>query len=85
MNRSNYLKLLGQRFWEFISGEENLYTDLIEPLGVRAKERKEEYEIELGKVTNRLTKEFLDGFCDKDGTINWKRLVQFNSGIVPPK
>ena len=61
-----------------------MYTDIIEPLGIRAKERKEEFEIELGKVTNRLTKEFLDRFCLPDGTIQWKALVQFNSSIVPP-
>jgi hypothetical protein len=84
-DRGDYLKLCGQRFWEFISGRETLYTDIIEPLGSRAKERKEEFEIELGRVTNKLTREFLDGFCLRDGTIQWKRLVEFNSRIIPPK
>src|SRR3989338_2079224 len=32
-DKGDYLKLCGQRFWEFISGNENLYTDIIEPLG----------------------------------------------------
>ena len=54
-------------------------------LGSRAKERKEEFEVELAKVTNRLTKEFLDDFCLPDGTIQWKKIVEFNSSIVPPK
>lgn len=84
-DRGDYLKLCGQRFWEFISGRKTLYTDIIEPLGSRAKERKEEFEVELAKVTNRLTKEFLDGYCLADGTIQWKKLVEFNSGVVPPK
>lgn len=84
-DRGDYLKLCGQRFWEFISGRKNLYTDIIEPLGSRAKERKEEFEVELGKVTNRLTKEFLDRFCLPDGTIRWKEVVEFNSSILPPK
>ena len=84
-DKGDYLKLCGQRFWEFISGRKNLYTDIIEPLGIRAKERKEEFEIELSKVTNRLTKEFLDDFCLPDGTIQWLKVVQFNSGIVSPK
>lgn len=83
-DRGDYLKLCGQRFWEFISGRKTLYTDIIEPLGSRAKERKEEFEVELAKVTNRLTKEFLDGFCLEDGTIQWKKLVEFNSSIIPP-
>jgi Type II restriction endonuclease EcoO109I len=84
-DRGDYLKLCGQRFWEFISGRKTLYTDIIEPLGSRAKERKEEFEVELAKVINRLTKEFLDDYCLADGTIQWKKLVEFNSGIVPPK
>ena len=83
--RGDYLKYCGQRFWEFISGRKSLYTDIIEPLGSRAKERKEEFEVELAKVTNRLTKEFLDGFCLQDGTIQWKKVVEFNASIVPPK
>lgn len=77
--------MCGQRFWEFISGSKTLYTDIIEPLGSRAKERKEEFEIELAKVTNRLKKEFLDNFCLPDGTILWKGIVEFNSSIIPPK
>ncbi|HEY5298173.1 MAG TPA: PmeII family type II restriction endonuclease [Verrucomicrobiae bacterium] len=84
-DRGDYIKLCGQRFWEFISGRKTLYTDIIEPLGSRAKERKEEFEIELARVTNRLTKEFLNDFCLPDGTIQWKKLVEFNSSIVPPK
>ena len=32
-DKGDYLKLCGQRFWEFISGDEDLYTDIIEPLG----------------------------------------------------
>ena len=84
-DRGDYLKQCGQRFWEFISGRKNLYTDIIEPLGSRAKERKEEFEIELARVTNRLTKEFLNGYCLPDGTIQWKKIVEFNSGIIPPK
>ena len=84
-DRGDYLKMCGQRFWEFISGSKTLYTDIIGPLGSRAKERKEEFEIELAKVTNRLTKEFLDNFCLPDGTIQWKEIVEFNSSIIPPK
>jgi len=85
VDRGDYLKMCGQQFWEFISGRKTLYTDIIEPLGNRAKERREEFEIELAKVTNRLTKGFLDNFCLPDGSIQWKKLVEFNSSIIPPK
>jgi DNA modification methylase len=29
----DYLKLCGQEFWEFISGNINLYVEIVEPLG----------------------------------------------------
>jgi hypothetical protein len=84
-DKGDYLKYCGQRFWKFISNQKSLYTDLIEPLGIRAKERKQEFEIEFSKMKNRLTKEFLDNFCLKVGGINWEKVVQFNSSIIPPK
>lgn len=78
-DKGDHLKKCGQRFWEFISGDDNLYTTIIEPLGHKAKERNEEFQVECGKVTNRFTAEFIKDFCQSDGTILWERLVQFNS------
>jgi Type II restriction endonuclease EcoO109I len=78
-DKGDYLKKCGQRFWEFVSGNENLYTTIIEPLGHKAKERNEEFQIEYGKVINRFTAEFIKDFCEPDGTILWDKLVQFNS------
>jgi hypothetical protein len=33
-----YLKVVGQNFWYLISENEDLYTDIIEPIGYRAKQ-----------------------------------------------
>jgi hypothetical protein len=75
----NYYKYCGQKFWEFISGNPNLYTEIIEPLGHLAKERNQEF-IEFYKnMINKFNLEFMQKFCDPDGAINWERLVQFNS------
>jgi len=82
--KDEYLKLCGQRFWAFVSGKENLYTDIIEPLGDKAKERNEEFHVEYGKVINRFTREFIDEFCEADGTILWERVVKFNSAAHEP-
>ena len=75
-----YLKVVGQNFWYLISENQNLYTDIIEPIGFRAKEHNEAFEIEKNKVTNKFTKLFIDRFCNEDGAIDWVRLVEFNSG-----
>lgn len=82
-DKSDYLKKCGQSFWSFISGDENLYRTIIEPLGHRARERNEEFQREYGKVSNRFTKEFIDEFCQSDGAIDWEKLVCFNSGCSP--
>lgn len=42
-DKGDYFKYCGQEFWEFISGNKDLYTELIEPLGHQAKEKNEEF------------------------------------------
>lgn len=79
-DKGDYLKLCGQRFWEFISGDENLYTDIIEPLGHKAKEKNEQFQVEYAKVINKFTLEFSKEYCAPDGSILWPKLVLFNSG-----
>ena len=42
-DKGDYFKYCGQQFWEFISGDENLYIDIIEPLGFKEKEKSDEF------------------------------------------
>ncbi|MDI6807799.1 MAG: PmeII family type II restriction endonuclease [Candidatus Eisenbacteria bacterium] len=79
-DKGDYQKYCGQRFWEFVSGDEGLYTKIVEPLGDRAKERNEKFSKEYAKVVNKFTIEFAREYCAKDGSIMWKKLVKFNSG-----
>lgn len=79
LKTGGYLKLCGQEFWELISAKENLYIEIIEPIGHKAKEKNEEFLIAYSKIINKLTFEFGEEFCD-DGIINWEKLVKFNSG-----
>ena len=79
LDKGDYLKLCGQKFWEFISGDDNLYTDIIEPLGHRAKEKNEQFMEEYAKVVNKFTAEFIGTFCDTDSNMLWEEIVKFNS------
>lgn len=79
-NKGDYFKLCGQRFWEFISGDENLYIEIIEPLGYEAKKKNEYFLKEYSKVINKFTFEFAKNYCDSKGNILWSKLVKFNSG-----
>ena len=78
-DKGDYLKLCGQKFWAFISGDDNLYTDIIEPLGHQAKKKNEQFVQEYAKVVNRFTAEFIGTFCDADGNMLWEEIVKFNS------
>ena len=75
-----YLKVVGQNFWYLISENKELYTDIIEPIGYRAKEHNEDFALERGKLATRLTKAFIDGYCDPSGAIDWLKLVRHTSG-----
>lgn len=80
--KGDYIKYCGQRFWDFISGSPNLYTDIIEPLGHKAMERNDDFNNSYAQMINKFTKEFSNDFCLDSGEINWKKLVEFNSKKV---
>ena len=74
-----YWKLCGQDFWQFISDDSRLYIDIIEPLGYRAKERNTRFQEEYDSFLNRLVRDFLNTYCNEDGSIAWGKLTQFVS------
>lgn len=84
-DKGDYFKYCGQRFWEFISGNADLYTDIIEPLGHKAKERNDDFLKAYSERINKFTLEFGNQFCDSNGVINWKSLVKFNSSADTPR
>jgi hypothetical protein len=61
-------------------GGENIYIDIIEPLGYKAKERNGDYIEQYEGKINFFVKEFVEHFCDKNGLIDWEKLVKYNSG-----
>lgn len=79
-DKGDYYKYCGQRFWEFISGDHELYMDIIEPLGHQAKEKNDEFVQSYSCKINEFTREFINSFCGNDGKIAWDKLIQFNSG-----
>lgn len=80
-DKGDYQKFCGQRFWEFISGDPNLYVTIIEPLENKAKQKNSEFKIEYAKIINKFTLQFSKEFCTSDGAIDWEKLVKYNSGI----
>jgi hypothetical protein len=82
-DKGDYFKYCGQAFWQFISGEESLYTDIIEPIGHTAKEKNDVFMESYANMINKFTKEFTNDFCSDSGHIDWRKLVEFNSKKRP--
>lgn len=79
-DKGDYFKYCGQDFWEFISGDAELYKELIEPLGYKAKEKNEEFLLTYTRMINQFTGDFITNFCKSNGEIDWQKLLEFNSG-----
>ena len=81
-DKGDYFKYCGQRFWKFISGNDELFVELIEPIGYKAKAKNDKFVESYAQMINKFTKEFADTFCKDNGEIDWDKLVRFNSAIV---
>ena len=75
-----FIKIVGQCFWHFLSGDPDLYIEIIEPIGHEAKKRNADFSRKKGNITNLFTAKFIAGFCRADGSIDWPKVVAFNSG-----
>ncbi len=84
-DKGDYFKYCGQQFWEFISGDSELFIEIIEPLGHKAKEKYDDFLQSYSQMINKFTKEFANDFCKESGEIDWDKLVQFNSAVINSK
>jgi hypothetical protein len=41
--------------------------------------------IAYSQMINKFTKQFIDEFCKKDGSIDWNKIVIMNSAVVQSK
>ncbi len=83
-DKGDYFKYCGQQFWEFISGDKELFTEIIEPLGYKAKEKNDVFLESYSQMINKFTREFANVFCKDNGEIDWDKLVRFNSAKENP-
>jgi len=78
-DKGSYFKYCGQSFWEFISGDSELFIEIIEPLGHKAKEKNDDFVKSYSQMINIFTREFSNKFFKENGDIDWNKLVRFNS------
>ena len=75
-----YRELAGKDFWYELTGVPNFYTRIIQLMGTLPEEYVASYKESYSRALNRLVREFSNEFCMTDGSIDWEKLVRFNSG-----
>lgn len=82
-DKGDYFKYCGQEFWQFISGNPELFIQIIEPLGHQAQPKNDDFLQSYAQMINLFVKEFSNNFCKTNGAIDWEQLVRFNSASAP--
>lgn len=75
-----FRELSGQVFWEELTGDPDFYLKIIRLMKTKPQEHLPIYLQAWDAAVNRFTLEFIQDFCNEDGTIDWEKLVEFNSG-----
>lgn len=75
-----YQELAGKKFWTELTGDEEFYKKIITFMGTMPEQYVASYKESYNKAANRLLREFANDFCKEDGSIDWEKLVEFNSG-----
>lgn len=75
-----YQELAGKKFWAELTGDDDFYLKIIKYMGDQPEKYVAAYKESYNKASNRLIREFSNKFCKEDGSIDWEKLVEFNSG-----
>ncbi len=79
-NSRRYRHIAGQAFWEELTGDPEFYLKLIRLMKDYPEQHRRQFEVEMDKATNRFVRDLLNEFAEEDGTLNWEKLVEYNSG-----
>ncbi len=73
-----YYKYAGQEFWSFLSGDENLYQEIIVPINQEAKKKDELFKETYYEKINEMTADFTKYFITNN-RIDWVKLIDYVS------
>lgn len=79
-NEKFYKELAGKDFWEWLTGDPTFYTKIITYMGTKPDEFAARFEDSYNKAENRMIRDFTTKYCKDDGSIDWDKLIKFNSG-----
>lgn len=74
-----YYKYAGQEFWYFVSGDDNLYQEIIKPIDTEARQKDETFKRAYAAKVNEMTLNFTNNFMTLDNQIDWLKLIDYVS------
>jgi hypothetical protein len=78
-DKGDYYKYCGQEFWEFISGNSELYLKIIEYISYKSEEYIKLFDDKYPVILEKFINEFKASYCDDD-KVDWDKIVKLNSG-----
>lgn len=81
VNKS-YEEVAGEDFWTMLTGDPDFYKKIIVFMGNLPEKYVETFNKSYAEAFNRLVCDFTNYFCNKDGSINWNGIIEFNSASL---
>lgn len=78
-HREGYLKVVGQSFWNMLTGQQDFYKHIMARVGHTADQFSEAYATARAMKRTQLVGTFTNKYCDENGVIDWARLIEVNS------
>ncbi|XWX04235.1 PmeII family type II restriction endonuclease [Aggregatilineales bacterium SYSU G02658] len=75
-----YYRYAGQDFWYFLTGDDDFYQKIVEPIGEKAHERDRAFQTLYAAKVNEMTILFSRRFVTPSGDLDWHKLVAYVSG-----
>lgn len=79
-NEKFYKELAGKDFWEWLTGDPSFYTKIVDYMGQKPDIFAASFEDAYNKAQNRMVRDFTLNYCKDDGSIDWVKLIEYNSG-----
>lgn len=77
-----YQEVAGEDFWTMLTGDKDFYKKIIGFMGQLPEQYVDDFKQSYANASNRLVRDFSNMFCKDDGSIDWEKLVEYNSGSV---
>jgi len=84
-DNSRFRRRSGQAFWEEVTGDPDFYLKLVRLMKDVPERNRPKFRAEWDQAVNRFTRDFMADFCRPDGSIDWEKLVAFNSAKKSPR